>query len=123
MSNAKEGYEHTDEEGNSYNMYENNYDDPFRFGGNGERKGKKKSKPKDDDDSNKEKPKREFPTYKYSKRGTIPLHEAIILDGKPCYIYHDIGIKSFIPIVAIEEETRIIRPPNMEEYQLYSIRV
>src|SRR6266508_214896 len=55
------------------------------------------------------------PAYKYSNRGKGNLHEAIILGGQPCFLvwYQNAGynIKA-----AIEESSRIIRPPNPEEY-------
>ena len=59
---------------------------------------------------------RRIPHTKDSKRGKYPSHEAIILEGKPCYIYNGKNSKSFITVEAIEEETGVIRPPNTEEY-------
>jgi hypothetical protein len=92
-------------------------------GGNGESKSRSKAKSKsqpqpheEEKQKEKEKPKHQIPTYKYSKRGKIPLHEAIILEGKPYYIYHGTNSKSFITVEVIEEETRVLRPPHMEEY-------
>lgn len=59
---------------------------------------------------------RRIPHTKDSKRGKYPSHEAIILEGKPCYIYNGKNSQSFITVEAIEEETTVIRPPNAEEY-------
>ena len=66
-------------------------------------------------------PKKKVPTYKYSAKGTSTLHEAIILQGQPCFVtwYPDYGIghdSRYEIIPVIEEATRIIRPPNSEEY-------
>ena len=64
--------------------------------------------------------KKEVLAYKYSKKGTETLYEAIILDGRPNFVtwYPDYGISNenirIHPF--IEEPTRIIRPPNLEEY-------
>ncbi len=64
--------------------------------------------------------KKEVPAYKYSKKGTGTLYEAIILDGQPYFVtwYPDYGTNNenikIIPF--IEESTRIIKPPNQEEY-------
>jgi hypothetical protein len=64
--------------------------------------------------------KKEVPAYKYSKRGQRILHEAIILSGERQFVawYGENGPNSeSIHIVPnIEEATRIIRPPNAEEY-------
>jgi hypothetical protein len=54
--------------------------------------------------------------YKYSNKGRGNLHEAIIINGKPYFVTYDsinqkIEIKEDIP-----ESTRILRPPNQEEY-------
>jgi hypothetical protein len=64
--------------------------------------------------------KKEVSAYKYSKRGQGILHEAIILVGEPCFVswYGDNGpnTESIHIDPNIEEATRIIRPPNAEEY-------
>lgn len=58
--------------------------------------------------------KRELPSYKYSNKGKGPLHEAVILNGRPLFLkYEDSKINL---IDKIEEENRIIRPPYSEEY-------
>lgn len=65
--------------------------------------------------------KKENLAYKYSQKGQGCLHEAIILLGRPCFITWnlDYGLaknenKKIVPL--IEESTRIIRPPSLEEY-------
>jgi hypothetical protein len=72
------------------------------------------------DDAKPEIPKKEVPAYKYSKRGQGILHEAIILQGEPQFVawYGDNGpnTESIHIVPNIEEATRIIRPPNAEEY-------
>jgi hypothetical protein len=60
--------------------------------------------------------KKPVPAYKYSAKGTSSLYEAIILSGQPCFVtwsqYHNAKKMK----ECIEEATRIIRPPNSEEY-------
>jgi hypothetical protein len=64
--------------------------------------------------------KKEVPAYKYSKRGQGILHEAIILGGERVFVswYSDNGpnTESIHIDPNIEEATRILRPPNAEEY-------
>ncbi|MGH9983810.1 MAG: hypothetical protein ACRD8W_07635, partial [Nitrososphaeraceae archaeon] len=59
--------------------------------------------------------KRKLVVYKYSNRQRIPLHEAIIIQGSPCFLYCNGGGK-LNAVKEIEENTRILRPPNPEEY-------
>jgi hypothetical protein len=64
--------------------------------------------------------KKEVIAYKYSRKGQGNLQEAIILCGEPRFVtwYPDYGTNNenikIVPV--IEESTRIIRPPNPEEY-------
>jgi hypothetical protein len=61
-----------------------------------------------------QKPKRPYSTYKYSNKGKGDLHEAVILSGLPVFLKYENGeIKT---IQQIEESSRIIKPPNIEEY-------
>ena len=66
----------------------------------------------------KDKPKREFVTYKYSQMGKGSLHEAVIVNGLPFFIrYNNNDVtNTFELIEKIEENSRILRPPNIEEY-------
>jgi hypothetical protein len=61
--------------------------------------------------------KKEVLAYKYSKKGQDSLYEAIIVCGSPCFITWDPDSDKGVKIVpVVEESTRIIRPPNPEEY-------
>jgi hypothetical protein len=61
--------------------------------------------------------KKQVLAYKYSKKGQDSLYEAILLCGEPCFVMWDLGSdKGFKIVPVIEESTRIIRPPNPEEY-------
>lgn len=54
-----------------------------------------------------------FTTFKYSRPC---LHEAVIIDGLPFFIYYDPQSGSIITTDKIEESSRILRPPNRTEY-------
>jgi hypothetical protein len=54
--------------------------------------------------------------FKYSNSGKIPLHEAIILDGKPVFIKYDKDDQRIETVDYVVETTRIIRAPPREEY-------
>src|SRR6187200_1212843 len=56
----------------------------------------------------------EYLTYKYSDNKRCSLHESIILSGVPVFIKYIDG--ETIVVGAIEENSRIIRPPRKEEY-------
>lgn len=75
---------------------------------------KKKQRTKDDAES--EVDKKEVTAYKYSKKGLGSLYEAIILQGEPRFVtwFQHNGTKAIKE--NIEETTRVIRPPNAEEY-------
>jgi hypothetical protein len=81
--------------------------------GNGIRK-------KDRDNKNKstaeEKKRLVVPTYKYSKIGKGDLYESVILGGIPTFLRYDEENNRIVPYQSVEEETRILRPPSLEEY-------
>jgi len=86
----------------------------------GRARGKMASKKKDKDEDVEPIIRKEVLAYKYSKKGQGTLYEAIILCGEPCFVtwYPDYGTnnESIKIVPAVEEATRIIRPPNPEEY-------
>jgi predicted ribosome-associated RNA-binding protein Tma20 len=65
--------------------------------------------------NNKNKVKREVTVNKYSQNRKGNLYESIILDGEPCFISIDDNDKLTFETF-IEEKTRILYPPSMEEY-------
>jgi hypothetical protein len=74
-----------------------------------------------DDDLNgrrdkEEKSKREFVTYKYSQMGKGELHEAVIVNGLPFFLKYNHITNALEMVEKIEENSRILRPPNIEEY-------
>lgn len=76
---------------------------------------KKDDDKKDIENSSKAKSKTEFLTYKYTFKEQI--YEAVIVDDKPFFLTVKEGqilLESFL-----EEETRILRPPALEEYPSY----
>ena len=77
-----------------------------------------KKKRRTKDDAELPKIKKEIVAYKYSNRGQSNLREAIILSGEPCFVawYGNKGKEAINIKRNIEEATRIIRPPNSEEY-------
>lgn len=62
----------------------------------------------------KDKPK-QIIAYKYSGNGKYKLHESIILNGLACFIAYDTEKEKVIIKNEIEEQSRIIRPPSLEE--------
>lgn len=64
----------------------------------------------------KEPEKHKYVVYKYSDRQRKPLHEAVIIDGAPYFLYQDSTDNTFKTVQEIEENIRILRPPNPEEY-------
>jgi hypothetical protein len=60
--------------------------------------------------------KREFIAYKFSSRGESELYEAIILSGIPYFIKFNREKNKVQSVPFIEDATRIIRPPEKEEY-------
>ena len=57
-----------------------------------------------------------IPTFKYSKLSTGDLYESVILGGIPTFLRYEGKNDKIIPSQLIEEETRILRPPSLEEY-------
>jgi hypothetical protein len=71
---------------------------------------------KDKDNDKPQKHKRRHATYKYSAKGANNLHEAIILAGQPAFIIYDNENHKIEAFQNVEEATRILKPPNSEEY-------
>jgi hypothetical protein len=69
-----------------------------------------------DSNSENDKPKHEIPIYKYSQNGKGELHEAVIVNGLPFFVKYDHTTNTFELIEKIEENSRILRPPQREEY-------
>jgi hypothetical protein len=99
-------------------------EDPNFFNGSGNGKSRKKSKSKSDsskqeeeeEDQQKKKPppKPQYTAYKYSNKSKIPLHEAVILSGRPVFLKYE---NDKIEVVdKVEEDIRIIKPPHAEHY-------
>src|SRR6476661_8446757 len=63
--------------------------------------------------SDKPKP-QEYPVYKYSDNKKCPLHESVIMCGLPVFIKYENG--EMKTVEKVEESSRIIRPPRIEEY-------
>jgi hypothetical protein len=61
---------------------------------------------------------KEETVHKYSKQGKGQLHESIIMEGKPYFMNYNIGNNRdfFNTIPHIQEETRRLLPPHIEEY-------
>jgi hypothetical protein len=55
-------------------------------------------------------------TFKYSKMGKVQLHEAVIVDGLPFFVKYNHITRTFELVEKIEESSRILRPPNIEDY-------
>jgi hypothetical protein len=90
-------------------------DSEFFKNGNGNGKSSSSEQQHQQEQQQKLKPKRPYSTYKYSNKGKGNLHEAVILAGSlPIFLkYEDNELKS---VQRIEEASRILRPPNTEEY-------
>jgi hypothetical protein len=75
---------------------------------------KNKDKKKDKkNDNNEKKSLPAFSTYKYSKP---ELHESVIIDGRPVFIIYEPASGELGIVERIEENSRILSPPNSEEY-------
>jgi hypothetical protein len=83
------------------------FDIPASTGPKGNDKTKNKNKVRGD------KPLPIFPTYKYSKPG---LHESVIVRSLPFFIRYDFESCELVSVERIEENSRVLRPPNYEEY-------
>jgi hypothetical protein len=66
--------------------------------------------------SKEDRSKRKIPIYKYSQLGKGILHEAVIVNRLPFFIKYENITKTFELLENIEENSRILRPPNLEEY-------
>jgi hypothetical protein len=67
--------------------------------------------------NSRKKEKNESIAYKYSNRGKGPLREAVILAGKPVFLKYDSNsVEPITSVEIIEEDTRIIKPPHIENY-------
>ena len=62
------------------------------------------------------KSKSEFLIYKYSQNGKGDLHESIIFNDLPFFIKYNKDTEDIELVRKIEENTRILRPPEREEY-------
>jgi hypothetical protein len=54
--------------------------------------------------------------FKYSNRSKSPLHEAVILDGRPVFLTYDRKNDNIKTVDNIQESNRVIHPPKPEEY-------
>jgi hypothetical protein len=90
-------------------------DSEFFKNGKGNGKSSSSSEQQQQEQQQKPKPKRPYSTYKYSNKGKGDLHEAVILaGGLPIFLKcEDNQVKS---VQRIEEASRVLRPPNTEEY-------
>jgi hypothetical protein len=74
-----------------------------------------KDQKKENNESKKEK--KEIVTFKYSQMGRGELHEAVLIAGDlPFFTKYDHGKKEFELVENIEENSRILRPPEREEH-------
>jgi hypothetical protein len=60
--------------------------------------------------------KKPVPAYKYSNKGKGELYEAVIIDGKPYFLTYNRNHKKIKFAEHIEENGRVIEPPEKEEY-------
>jgi energy-coupling factor transporter ATP-binding protein EcfA2 len=82
---------------------------------NGNGKAKKKKKNNNEEKQLQFKPTSKiYTTYKYSNKGKGSLHEAVLLAGLPVFLKYENGQIKSVP--QIEESSRIIKPPDPEEY-------
>lgn len=68
------------------------------------------------DDNEKEKSKREFITYKYSQTENGELHESILINDFPSFVRYNQKSGESETISEIEENHRILKPPEVNEY-------
>ena len=62
------------------------------------------------------KPKKEFVIYKHSQMGKGELNEAALISDQPSFIKYNRKSKEFELEEKIEENSRLLRPPEREEY-------
>jgi hypothetical protein len=65
-------------------------------------------------EDSKQKP--EFVTFKYSQMGKGDLHEAVLVNGLPFFTKYNCDSRQLELVEKIEENSRILRPPEREEY-------
>ena len=70
----------------------------------------------EEDDKRNKKTKKEIVVYKYSQLGRGPLHEAVIVNGLPFFLKYDHNTQTSELVEKIEENIRILIPPNEENY-------
>src|ERR1051326_8680880 len=70
----------------------------------------------EEQEQNKSKPKRQYSAYKYSNKGKIALHEAIIMSssGQPLFLKYENG--KIETVDRVQEANRVIVPYSYEEY-------
>ncbi|MGD1838270.1 MAG: hypothetical protein ACPKPY_09485 [Nitrososphaeraceae archaeon] len=78
--------------------------------------GNSKQKNSSDLEKKEEKRKSEILAYKYSKYGQDLLHEAVIINGIPFFVKYNKYFDTVEIIENIEENTRILRPAERQEY-------
>jgi hypothetical protein len=69
-----------------------------------------------EEESKDKKTKKEITVFKYSQMGRGPLHEAVIVNGLPFFLKYDHITKTFELVEKIEENSRILIPPQEENY-------
>jgi hypothetical protein len=87
---------------------------PFNDAGNGKATRTKKNQSEGQEIDKKHK--REFVIYKYSQMGRGELNEAVLISDHPRFIKYNRESKEFESEEKIEENNRILRPPEREEY-------
>jgi len=60
------------------------------------------------------------PTYKYSRNGRGSLYESVVVDGVPLFVSYDPISKKINTCDSVEEQTRVLVPPQLEEYAYVS---
>lgn len=87
------------------------------FNGNGKGSTKLISTKEDQEkETKRENLKREFVTYKYSQMGKGELHEAALVNNLPSFIKYNNTTEKIELVEKVEENSRILRPPEREEY-------
>jgi hypothetical protein len=89
-----------------------------RIKGNGKAKKNKKLQSNNNNKNNEdsEKHKRHITAYKYSKMGKGDLYEAVLINDFSYFISYNSITKKIEVVDKIEENNRIIKPPQNEEY-------
>jgi hypothetical protein len=90
------------------------YKEQVRKGQILEYKNGKGTREKEKEDKNTKK--KEIPVFKYSQLGRSQLHEAVIVNGLPFFLKYDHITQEPELVENIEENSRILIPPNEENY-------